>query len=71
MNILTAPRTAVKPAPDSSVAAWESFRLGQDFFTAREPMSACRNAEQRRGYMAALSAASGTDTDIYLRGGQR
>jgi hypothetical protein len=60
----------VNPAP-SVQAQWESFQLGGDLFTAREPLTACRNAEQRRGWMAALKAASDADTDIYLRGGQR
>ena len=50
---------------------WEQFRLGYDYFTAGEQPNVCANAEQRRGWWSALKASADTDTDIYLRGGNR
>lgn len=38
----------------SLAAQFAAFQVGYDRFTAREPMSACRNSEQQRGWMAAL-----------------
>lgn len=38
------------------VAAFEQFKLGWDYHTAKEPVSICANAQQRRGWFAANSA---------------
>ena len=40
------------PVADPAVA-YEQFRLGWDYYTARESYASCANAEQRRGYLAA------------------
>lgn len=38
--------------------AWEQFRYGYDLFIAKEPVTNCQNIQQRRGWWAALEAAS-------------
>lgn len=48
------------------LAAYEQFRLGWDYFTTDEPPTVCANAEQKRGYMAALMSASDAQTFAYL-----
>jgi hypothetical protein len=45
--------TAAQPDP---VAQLESFRYGWELFTARQHVTACHNAESRRGWYAALDA---------------
>ena len=59
--------------PDTDAPAWqfEQYQLGWDFYTAREPLSACKTHEQYKGWWAALNANANTDTDIFLRGGSR
>ena len=65
MNATQAQRTA---RTTSAQWDWEQFSLGQDRFRAKESPAACTTPEQLRGYMSALSAASNTDTSIYLQG---
>jgi hypothetical protein len=47
--------TTAQPASDLAWA-FEQFKLGHDLFTAREHVTVCLNAQQRRGWYAALDA---------------
>lgn len=55
----------------SLLAAFEQFRLGWDYFTAKHDVAVCTNVQQRRGYFAALSAQADTETYAYLTRGNR
>jgi hypothetical protein len=49
------------PKPGALWARYESYKFGWDIFTAREPLSNCRNDEQRRGWGAACYAQAAAD----------
>lgn len=53
---------------DELLVAWESYKLGGDFYRAGEPRTRCLNAEQRRGYMDANRADAEAATPGYADG---
>lgn len=55
------------PAQPSLLWRWEQFRFGCDLFAAREPLTACCNDEQRRGWLSACSVEAEAMTPGYAQ----
>jgi hypothetical protein len=69
MNTATIARTHtnVKNEENNLLWRWEQFQYGYNLFQAGEQISRCQNAEQRRGFMAALNAQAEANTPGYAQ----